>query len=131
MSHSHNTRPAVPLHNMRPALPLPSVIAPDVFMPLPELPSGSSSSVTATPQLQLMAVQCLAGSTSFAASCIEQCTTNSSPSPCSLLLASFYAHALMGAAGSRPMLSCCRLISQLVAQHPQTRRQGTSCNWVT
>jgi hypothetical protein len=106
-------------------------------MPLPQLSTGSNSSsnATAIPQLQLMAVQCLTGSTSFAASCIEQFAANANSPPCSLLLASFYAHMLMGGAGSRLTLSCCRLTSQLEALHPpvinKTTGLGRPCNWVS
>ena len=116
-------------------LPLPSIIPPDIFMPLLGPPPGSGgSSATTIPQLQLLAVQCLLGSTSFAASCVEQSAANENPSPPSLLLASFYSQMLVGGAGSLLTLSCSRLLSHLVALHPQDKGKaqsmGDGCDWV-
>jgi hypothetical protein len=117
-------------------LPLPPIIPPDIFMPSHGPPHGSGgSSPTTIPQLQLLAAQCLLGSTSFAASCVEQCAASENPSPPSLLLASFYSQMLVGGAGSLLTLSCSRLLTHLVALHPQDKGRaqsmGNGCDWVS
>lgn len=126
---------ALPLPPPPPPLPLPSLTPPDIYLPPQQLSVSSGGRPNTTIlHLQLMALQCLLGSTRFAASCIENANT-ADPSPTALLLSSFYAQMLLGS--SRATVSCRSLLSQLLALHP-SRNSGSrsvdaavDCNWVT
>jgi hypothetical protein len=71
---------------------LPSLVPPEIF--IPEDAGGRSGTSTRLAHLQLMALQCLLGSTQFAVSCME---TLCSSHPRSQLLTSFYSQMLIGA----------------------------------
>jgi hypothetical protein len=78
--------------------PLLTLVRPDIFIPDDAI--GTSSTSTRLAHLQLMALQCLLGSTQFAVSCMEACCLSRSHGQ---LLSLFYSQMLIGASATSAM----------------------------